>query len=334
MAVLDGEAETLKKNEDGAIFYRDLRGPVSGFVRAIKSQKRRKRWLKVENGDSGCPEEPDSGPESGSPSLAPLLQQALSRRLREVIGADQYSNFSHLHDWQAGLATGISPNLMRHRLLELRPRLTRPDSAMALVLNSFLPWLEQTDALELAGLGHFQELNFDTRCPTGVRGTPPHIELVASGPEGVVGATVQVFDYLAMRPSSLSAAYATLALPPSMSPWAALMRKAVSDPGEYRYVDIPALCKLAVGLGRIFVHRPVCLLYLFLEPDDVGQAPAFAGHRAELARLAELTGASAVTLVVSSFHELWTEWRIGSAPVALKAIATELCRRYAVAMPS
>lgn len=288
----------------------------------------------MENGDSGCPEEPDSGPESGSPSLAPLLQQALSRRLREVIGADQFSNFSHLQNWQAGLATGIPPHLMRHRLLELRPRLARPDSAMALVLNSFLPWLETPDALQLAGMGQFQELNFDTRCPTGVRGTPPHIELVASGPNGVVGATVRVFDYLAMRPSSLSAAYASLAVPPSLAPWASLMRRAMSDPQDFRYVDIPALSKLAVGLGRIFVHRPVCLLYLFLEPVDVGHSPAFAGHRAELARLTELTGASAVPLVASSFHELWKEWRAGDAPTALKAVASELSRRYAVAMPS
>ncbi|MFZ1428658.1 MAG: hypothetical protein WAS21_18040 [Geminicoccaceae bacterium] len=205
---------------------------------------------------------------------------------------------------------------------------------MALVLNSFLPWLETPDALQLAGMGQFQELNFDTRCPTGVRGTPPHIELVASGPNGVVGATVRVFDYLAMRPSSLSAAYASLAVPPSLAPWASLMRRAMSDPQDFRYVDIPALSKLAVGLGRIFVHRPVCLLYLFLEPVDVGHSPAFAGHRAELARLTELTGASAVPLVASSFHELWKEWRAGDAPTALKAVASELSRRYAVAMPS
>lgn len=288
----------------------------------------------MENGDSGYPEEPDSGPESGSPSLAPLLQQALSRRLREVIGAERFSNFSHLQDWQAGLATGIPAQVMRDRLLDLRPRLMRPDSAMSLALNSFLPWLEKPEALRLAGVGQFQELNFDTRCPTGVRGTPPHIELVASGPDGVVGATVRVFDYLAMRPSSLSSAYASLAVPPSLAPWASLMRHVVNDPQDFRYVDIPALSKLAVGLGRIFVHRPVCLLYLFLEPVGVGHSYPFADHRAELARLTKLTSASAVTLVALSFHELWAEWRTGAAPAALKAVATELCRRYAVAMPS
>jgi hypothetical protein len=37
MVVLDGEAETLKKNEDGTIFYRGLRSPVAEYVHAIKS---------------------------------------------------------------------------------------------------------------------------------------------------------------------------------------------------------------------------------------------------------------------------------------------------------
>lgn len=37
MAVLDGEAETLKKNKDGTVFYRDLRSPVAEYVHAIKS---------------------------------------------------------------------------------------------------------------------------------------------------------------------------------------------------------------------------------------------------------------------------------------------------------
>ena len=112
------------------------------------------------------------------------------------------------------------------------------------------------------------------------------------------------------------------------------MRHVVRDPQDFRYVDIPALGKLAVGLGRIFVHRPVCLLYLFLEPVGVGHSPPFADHRGELARLTKLTSASAVTFVALSFHELWAEWRAGAAPAALKAVATELCRRYAVAMPS
>ena len=59
--------------------------------------------------NSGSLEDLDSAPESESPSLAPLLQQALARRLRESIGDDRFSGFSQLASWQAGLVTGIPP---------------------------------------------------------------------------------------------------------------------------------------------------------------------------------------------------------------------------------
>jgi len=237
-----------------------------------------------------------------------------------------------LASWQAGLATGVSADLLNRQLLDLRPRLKRPDSAIALALNSFLPWLDHLDILQLTGVRQFLELNFDTRCPTGVRGTPPHIELVASGQAGVVGVTVRVFEYLTMRQSSLSAAYTTLAVPTSLAPWARLMRMTADDPASYRYVDVPALSKLAIGLGRIFAHRPVRLLYVFLEPMAAAAVP-FAQHRAELARLVELTSESAVPLVACSFHELWEEWCAGEAPTALRAVAMGLRHRYAVVMP-
>lgn len=204
---------------------------------------------------------------------------------------------------------------------------------MALTLSSFLPWLEQPDGLRLAGISRFQELNFDARCPTGVRGTPPHIEVVASGPSGVVGVTVHVFDYLGLHRSKLSAAYATLEVPPSLASWAALMRADAEGRERFRYVDVPTLGKLAVGLGRIFEHRSVRLLYLFLEPVDAGGIPPFVTHRTELARVAELTQDSAVMLVASSFHELWEEWCIAETPATVREMAAQLSRKYAVALP-
>jgi hypothetical protein len=204
---------------------------------------------------------------------------------------------------------------------------------MTLALSSFLPWLDQPDGLRLAGITRFRELNFDVRCPTGVRGTPPHIEVVASGPAGVVGATARSFDYLALRRSKLSAAYATLDVPSALAPWAALMRAETDGQERFRYLDVPTLGKLAIGLGRIFEHRPVRLLYLFLEPVDAGICQPFLDHRAELAWVAEQTRDSAVVLVASSFHELWEEWCVAETPATLREIAAQLSRAYAVTMP-
>lgn len=255
------------------------------------------------------------------------------RRLRERIGPDRYNGYGQLADWRSGLVPGIEPELLGDRVFDLRARLARPDSPAALTLNSFLPWLRHMERLRLAGIEGFRELHFDARCPTGVRGTPPHIELMASGSSGVVGASIRTFGYLDRRQSKLSPAYAALAVPETLRPWVELMHAVAARAERFRYVDVPALAKLAVGMGRIFAGRPIRLLYIFLEPLDAANTSPFDEHRVELARLIAMVAESGVKLVACSFHELWQGWRRDEPFPGLREIVAELEQRYSVAMP-
>ncbi len=146
--------------------------------------------------------------------------------------------------------------------------------------------------------------------------------------KGVVGACVRVYDYLGLRPSVMSAGYRTLVVGEGMSAWVGLL----SEAAAFRYLDVAALAKIAIGLGRIFTRRPVRLLYLFLEPEQAA-ALHFAGHRAELAQAIARTAGSLVTLDGRSLHELWRDWCVGSAPATVRASASELSRRYGVVLP-
>ena len=146
----------------------------------------------MEQGDAVPKRRLDAAPGSYA-ELAQLLQQGLRARLRGLLGADSFNRATgNLLDWQTGLTSephGDVPGLHRQGL---RQGLQRPDSCMALAATSFLPWAQHFDRLALCGLEDFTEIHFDGRCPTGVRGTPPHIEVLASGPSGVVGVTVQI----------------------------------------------------------------------------------------------------------------------------------------------
>jgi hypothetical protein len=258
------------------------------------------------------------------------LQQALVRKLRETLSSHGPLATGTMSERGPDVAGAVA--LQDDRLRELQGRLLRPETASALTLASFLPWLQYPDALRLAGIDAFRELHFDARCPTGVRGTPPHIDFMASGPNGVAGATVRTFDYLVHRPARISAAYAALPVPEGLVPWASLLRDQGSRRHEFRHVDVVALAKLAVGLGRIFLGRPMRLLYLYLEPEAAADLPPFRQHRDELERLVEATMNADVKLVAMTFHELWAEWQGGDTPPAVRGIAAELSRRYAVAI--
>ncbi|MGD9509801.1 MAG: hypothetical protein AB7I59_19305 [Geminicoccaceae bacterium] len=258
-----------------------------------------------------------------------LLNENLQRQLREAIGPDRFGAMGELTDWRLGLAGEVDAQSLTGRVRTLCPRLSRPESAMALALNSFLPWRGHIEGLRLCGSEGFSELHFDGRCPTGVRGTPPHVDVIAAGSAGVVGACVRAFDYLGSRRAANSDAYRSLAVEAGMTAWTAVLQEAAG----FRYLDVAGLAKVAIGLGRIFTRRPVGLLYLFLEPERA-TAPAFAAHRAELDRVVALTAGSPVTLTGRSLHELWDEWRDGDAPATIRTTAAELCRRYGVAMPA
>ena len=267
-------------------------------------------------------------PSIGDPALATQLQELLQRRLRETIGPERYGGMSRLADWRHGLVEGVEHAGLAGRLRILCARLARPDCAMALALNSFLPWQARPDGLRLVDTGGFRELQFDGRCPTGVRGTPPRVEVIASGPEGVVGAAARVFDYVDARPSPLSAGYRELAVEEDMAGWARTLR----DGAAFRHLDAVALAKIAIGLGRIFSRRPVRLLYLFLEPENP-RASVFAAHRSEVERLASLTITDKVAFHARSFHELWHDWHCTETPAPVRRAAELLTARYSVAMP-
>jgi hypothetical protein len=268
-------------------------------------------------------------------ALALELQQALGRQLRDALAERGHIELelppTEGRPIGAGRSTVAGSD---ERAQALLARLAKPETAAAITAASFLPWLSCPDRLRLAGLNGFRELHFDARCPTGIRGTPPVIDFMASGSSGVVGAALQTFDYLGRRTRrGVTNAYATLQLPPGLRPWAAFLGGQGREPGRFHHVDAAGLAKLALGLGQIFSGQPIRLLYLFLEPRNPGALPCFARHRAELARLATATADATVGLVAMSLHELWSSWQAEDLPPPLRGIVAELIRRYDVAIP-
>ena len=115
----------------------------------------------------------------------------------------------------------------------------------------------------LAGVTGFRELRFDARCPTGVRGTPPLLHLIADNEAAIVAVTARYVEYLSTRPRKLASAYDRVRPTPALAPWLRILAQLREDPGRYRYVDAAALLKHAVGLGQTFPGRPVKLAYLW-----------------------------------------------------------------------
>jgi hypothetical protein len=233
------------------------------------------------------------------------------------------------------MARGLGPDRapasseVKHLLDTARLRL--PQSASAMALNSFLPWRDRSEGLVLVGQGPFTELRFAARCPTGVRGTPPLLDLLAANGDSLVAVAARGADYIGRKPSRLAAAYAGTRLPDDMAGWQSLLDLLEGEPGRFRHIDAVALLKNAIGLARTFPGRRLTLLYLFWEPrtaDDL----AFHRHRAEIRLLAQTVQGAVVSFEARSFDELWSEWDAIADLPWLREMVAELRARYAVAI--
>jgi hypothetical protein len=212
-------------------------------------------------------------------------------------------------------------------------RLRSPDSAAALAVNSFLPWRDATDQLPLAGWIGFDAVQFDVRCPTGLRGTPPHLDLLALRVEIAVAVTVRCIEYLSRRKTSVAPSYdRLLAATPGLDPWRRQLERLRAEPRRYRHVDLGALIKFAVALGRTFPERLTALLYLFWEPLDADCFEEFGRHREELSELQEAVKGGRVTFSAISFDSMWRDWAERGAPAWLADHVDRLRARYCVAI--
>lgn len=214
-----------------------------------------------------------------------------------------------------------------------RARLRSPQSAAALAVNSFLPWRQAAEQLPLAGWTGFRAIQFEVRCPTGLRGTPPHLDLLALRAEAAVAVTVRCVEYLSRRKTAVAPSYdRLLAATPGLASWRHELDALRDRPDAFRHLDLGALVKYALALGRTFPERPTTLLYLFWEPLDADTFDEFRRHRAEAAALAKAVDGARVAFAAQSFEEMWREWAACDVPVWLRTHVDRLRARYNVAV--
>ncbi len=214
-----------------------------------------------------------------------------------------------------------------------RVRLDTPHSSMALVINSFFPWQKVVGRLPLGGKLGFSAIQFNVRCPTGLRGTPPHLDLMALRDDHVVGATVRAIEYLKRKKSSISTTYdRTLAETRGMEPWRAHLESWRAGQTRYHHVDLAALAKYATALGRTFPDRSSTLVYLYWEPLDAASYDEFRHHHDELATLQAAVEGARVDIIAQSFDALWQDWLEQGGPDWVAAHVERLRSRYAVSL--
>lgn len=260
------------------------------------------------------------------------LREALARSRPDIVVDDKgyVSSFREnlvplvaLEDFEADLSQGDGN--------ELESKFRAAHSSSALGVNCFSPFRRQMSDLVLPGLPGCVDLQFERKCPTGLRGgKSPNLDVLASGPMGVVGIESKLTEYLSKHSASFSPAYADQIRDARREQgYFREMERLMDAPNTYVWLDAAQLIKHAFGLARTFGDQPTTLLYLYWEPANPECSAEFAQHRREIELFAERVSGSTPTFVAMSYPELWASWR-RAAPEWLVGHMRQLEARYLV----
>jgi len=212
---------------------------------------------------------------------------------------------------------------------ELETKFRAAHSSSALGVNCFAPFRSQLADLTILGQQGFDSLQFETKCPTGLRGRrAPNLDLLLQSGDEVIGIESKLTEYLTRHQAKFSPAYeAEIQDHRREQGWFQEMLRLMDDPRAYDWLNAAQLIKHAFGLDHSYPEKPVTLLYLYWEPAEARGHPVFAEHRREIDDFSKRISGSGPQFRAMSYPELWNSWQ-DMAPDWLVEHLRNLSTRY------
>ena len=215
---------------------------------------------------------------------------------------------------------------------ELKSKFRAAHSSSALVVNSFAPFRTKLSALSLSDSGPFNQLEFEKKCPTGIRRNPPHLDVLLSGANNIIGIESKLTEYLRKHRARFSSSYCEeICDERREQKYFTEMCRLIDEPDSYVWLDAAQLIKHAFGLAHTFRNKSVTLLYLYWEPLNPECSSIFGEHRKEISDFAQRVEGSKPNFEAMSYCELWNQWAI-TAPEWFLRHLDDLISRYLVSI--
>lgn len=215
---------------------------------------------------------------------------------------------------------------------ELEGKFRAAHSSSALVVNSFAPFRTQIADLRLLDAGPFDQLEFEKKCPTGLQGIPPNLDVLLSGPNNIIGVESKLTEYLGKHSGKFSIAYRERIRDERRGqPFFREMLRLIGEPDSYIWLDAAQLIKHAFGLAHTFRGKSTTLLYLYWEPLNPECSSVFGEHRKEISEFAQRVEGSKPSFEAMSYPALWSQWA-ETAPEWITKHLEDLGSRYLVSL--
>ena len=225
----------------------------------------------------------------------------------------RYNSKGYVEDAQLNLVPGVMPEMIKAdychgRGQEWSGKIRAIHSSAALAANTFGRWKTDPGKLELRGFSGFEVPKLEAQCRTGLKGTPPHLDVLLQSPGVVIGIESKLLEPLTPTKPHFPASYSRNKLPLCEEPWWNLLEQVRHWPSSH--LDAAQLVKHYLGLRKQFpADRKVILLYLYWKPLNAANVAEYSRHAEDLERFQNaISDKGAVEFISMDYLQLWESW--------------------------
>lgn len=181
-------------------------------------------------------------------------------------------------------------------------------SSSALVANTFGRWKSVPSQLTFGGVSGFARLTLEEKCPTGLGGTPPNLDVLLESSDTVFGIESKFLEPLKPTAPKFTASYSRNRLPLCEDAWWSLLERIRQWPSSH--LDAAQLIKHYLGLRKKFPEgKKVWLVYLYWRPVNIDGIVEYSRHAEDLDKFrSAVEGAEAIRFMALDYLQLWDSW--------------------------
>jgi len=187
-----------------------------------------------------------------------------------------------LADFEEDLTQGAGGELIPEN--DSPPKFCATFSSSTLCVNCFAPFRNHPEQLELLGQKDFTLARFEQKMPTGLKGTPPHLDFYAENKASVIAIESKFTEILTSKSAVFKPAYENAFENLAEPSWQEMYIQLKSNPEKYKHLDAAQLCKHYLGLRHNFQgeQQEIILFYIFWEPENAIDFATYSIHRDEI----------------------------------------------------
>jgi hypothetical protein len=241
----------------------------------------------------------------------------------------------YVADVQQNLVPGVMLDMIKEDFSqgsgdELARKMRAIHSSSALAANTFGRWNPDPSTLQFLEHSGFDSIRFEAKCPTGLGGTPPNLDVLLKRSDTVIGIESKMLEPLqASKKAHFSKSYSRDRLPQCEESWWQLLEEVRQWPPS-RF-DSAQIIKHYLGLRKQYASDcKVFLVYLFWKPLNAESIPEYLQHAEDIERFRrEIPENGEVRFIPMDYLALWESWEKASDPV-LANHARILQQRYCI----